>query len=154
MVKSDGRHWFRCGGRRHSDANLDKPIAGASARNVVCPPGLPCVAFLSAALVSAGKRRGVIRGGFPSQPPTRKEKKKHNKKERGRAPADNSSQTGQNQVSQEGGWVVKKKLPCSRYYCIFSVAGFSQSAAQQQQTGTLLPPQAIQQLYLHPLLSL
>jgi hypothetical protein len=109
MVKSDGRHWFRCGGRRHSDANLDKPIAGASARNVVCPPGLPCVAFLSAAVVSAGKRRGVIRGGFPSQPPTRKEKKKkHNKKERGRAPADNSSQTGQNQVSQEGGGWLKK----------------------------------------------
>lgn len=94
--------------------------------------------------------------GFPPNHPPKKKKKQKTQQEReGRAPADNSSQTGQNQVSQEGGgWLKIKTTVCSMYYCIFSVAGFSQSAAQQQQTGTLLPPQAIQQLYLHPLLSL
>lgn len=104
MVKSDGRHWFRCGGRRHSDANLDKPIAGASARNVVCPPGLPCVAFLSAAVVSAGKRRGVIRGGFPSQPPTRKEKKKTQQEREGESSRRQQQPNGA-ESGESRGWV-------------------------------------------------
>ena len=46
-MKNDGRHWFRCDERRHSDANLDKPIAGASARTSCVRRGWAAVRSVS-----------------------------------------------------------------------------------------------------------
>lgn len=84
-----------------------------------------------------GGRRGVRRINLK-----KKEKEKHTQTQK-RGSRRQQQPTGA-ESGELGGCGWKEKLPCTNYYssihCVSVIlAGFSQSAAHQQQTGTLLP---------------